>query len=468
MSLKHANAQPDSPRVLVIDDSTPIRKGLTKLLEPLGAETIEAPDGRHGFELAQRTSVDLVISDVDMPGLDGIALCRQLKSAPHTRALPVILHSSFAAENDIERGFQAGADAYVTKDESSASLLDTVRRILNKASFQKDRVILVVDDSRTILRLVTTGLNDAGYRVETAANGLEGLDRLSEMTPDLILSDIDMPLMNGFELCEAVRKKAALADIPFVVMSANSDRGTMKRMLQRGAAAYITKPFNVDELVILTERILSDQVRLLLKEKERLDFERRHMLESISSLISALEARDAYTRGHSEAVGRIVAGMVALTGASQQEIDRATIGGRLHDIGKIGVRDAVLLKPGRLSDEEFDQIKQHPLIGAKILASIESLADIREIVLSHHERLDGNGYPHGLAGDRIPLTARMAAVADTYHALISDRPYRRGRSLEKALDIIDSARGTQLCPDCVDLFQQYLLTDDMGQEARKR
>ncbi len=456
MALEYMKPHNDAPRILVVDDSTAVRRGLTKLLEPLGAETLEAADGRYGFDLAMRTAIDLVISDVDMPGLDGIELCRRLKANSATRSLPVILHSSFSAESDIERGFQAGASAYITKHESSASLLETVHRTLNRARFQKDLSILVVDDSRTIRRVVKTGLSEAGFHVETAADGQVALDRLSALSPDLILSDIDMPVMNGFELCRALRADSRTGDIPFVVMSANNDRGTMKRMLQHGAAAYITKPFNVDELVILTERILSDQYRLLLKEKERLDFEQRLMLDSISSLISALEARDAYTRGHSEAVGRIVSGMVALSGAGPEEIERATIGGRLHDIGKIGVRDAVLLKPGRLTDDEFNQIKQHPLIGATILASIESLADIRDIVLSHHERPDGKGYPNGIAGGRIPLTARMTAVADTFHALTSDRPYRQGMPLDKALEIIDSARETQLCPDCVDLFLDYL------------
>ena len=456
MALKQMTSQSDVPRILVVDDSTAVRRGLTKLLEPLGAETLEAADGGYGFDLAMRTSIDLVISDVDMPGLDGIELCRRLKANTATRALPVILHSSFSAESDIERGFKAGASAYVTKHESSARLLETVHRTLHRARFQQELSILVVDDSRTILRVVKTGLTEAGFHVETAPDGQAALDRLNDLTPDLILSDIDMPVMNGFELCEILRADAGTRDIPFVVMSANSDRGTMKRMLQHGAAAYITKPFNVDELVILTERILSDQYRLLLKEKERLDFEQRLMLDSITSLISALEARDAYTRGHSEAVGRIVSGMVALSGADPKEVERASIGGRLHDIGKIGVRDAVLLKPGRLTDDEFNQIKQHPLIGATILASIESLADIRDIVLSHHERPDGKGYPNGLSGNRIPLTARMTAVADTFHALTSDRPYRKGMPLGKALDIIDDARETQLCPDCVDLFLAYL------------
>lgn len=445
---------------MLVDDSKAIRKGLAKLLQPLGADIIEATNGKQGYDLALRSAVDLVITDDDMPEMDGIEMCRRLKSNTETQPIPVILHSSFEAEANIDRGFQAGAEAYVTKSEASTRMLDMVRKTLNQAQFQKGRTILVVDDSRTILKLVKAGLTRCGFRVKTAANGQEALGCLAVETPDLILSDIDMPVMNGFQLCEAVRNDSRMVEVPFVVMSANGDRGTMKRMMQRGVAAYITKPFNIDELVILTERILSDQYRLLLKEKERLDFEQRHMLESITSLISALEARDAYTRGHSEAVSRIVSGMIALTGAGQHEIERAATGGRLHDIGKIGIRDSVLLKPGRLTDEEFSQIKEHPVIGANILKSIESLSDIMDIVLSHHERPDGKGYPNGLKGNRIPLNARITAVADTFHALTSDRPYRKGMPVAKAKDIIDSVRGTQLCPDCVELFWRYLARED--------
>jgi HD-GYP domain-containing protein (c-di-GMP phosphodiesterase class II) len=128
----------------------------------------------------------------------------------------------------------------------------------------------------------------------------------------------------------------------------------------------------------------------------------------------------------------------------------------LHDIGKIGVRDAILLKPGRLTVDEFEHIKQHPRIGATILRSIPNLADIIGIVLSHHERMDGKGYPHRVRGKKIPLLARMTAVADTYHALTSDRPYRKGMARKKALGIINEVKGTQLCPECVDLFLHYL------------
>ena len=142
--------------------------------------------------------------------------------------------------------------------------------------------------------------------------------------------------------------------------------------------------------------------------------------------------------------------------ASGLEIENVIIGGRLHDIGKIGIRDSVLLKPGALTDIEWGHIKQHPTIGAYILKSIPSLADIIPIVKSHHERMDGKGYPEGLKGSKIPLWARMTAVADTYDALTSDRPYRKGMAHNKALEIIKDVKGTQLCPDSVDLFFRWV------------
>jgi len=197
-------------------------------------------------------------------------------------------------------------------------------------------------------------------------------------------------------------------------------------------------------------------------ERERLDSERNLMIASITSLITALEARDNYTKGHSEAVGRIVSGMLRIAGGSAKEIETVTIGGRLHDIGKIGVRDDILLKPGRLTEEEFAHIKKHPVIGANIIKSIPSFSDVIPIVLSHHERLDGKGYPQGLKGDNIHLWARMAAVADTYHSLTSDRPYRKGMAQGKALQIIEDVSGTQLCPDCVDLFFKWIAQKKQG------
>ncbi len=447
-------------RILVVDDSSMMRNALKAILEPLKLKIEEAIDGQMGLDLALKNEYDLIVTDVNMPKMNGVDLCRQLKKNTSTRGIPVVMVSSFDSDADIDKGFQVGASAYVSKKEAQSYLRNTIDNILSKAALHREQMIMVVDDSPTILKIVEEGLAQSGFQVVTAKNGKEALKLLRINRPSLIISDIDMPEMNGFVFCETVHSDPDLKSIPFVVMSANSDRAHMKRMLQYGAEAYITKPFSPDQLVILVEKLLSDQFLLLLKEKERLDAEQRLIIASIGSLISALEARDSYTRGHSEGVARIVSGMAALMGADGVEIDRITIGGKLHDIGKIGVRDSVLLKPGALTDEEFAEIQKHPLIGATILESIPSLSDILSVVLCHHERMDGKGYPHGIKGESIPQSARMTAVADTYNALTSDRPYRKGMPQEKALQIIADIKGSQLCPESVDIFLKWISSDD--------
>jgi len=195
---------------------------------------------------------------------------------------------------------------------------------------------------------------------------------------------------------------------------------------------------------------------MLIKDRERLESERRMMLAGITSLIEALEARDPYTRGHSESVGKILIGMAADMGASTKELELLDIAGGLHDLGKIGVPDAILLNPGKLTKKEFDAIKEHPVMGANILAPIETLTDMIPIILHHHERMDGKGYPHGLKGSQNPLWARATAVADTYHAMTSNRSYRQGLSQEIAFQIMQDVRGTQPCPECLDIFLQWI------------
>ncbi len=447
------------PLILIVDDSTTIRVSFRKLLKPLGAEIFEAEDGQAALDLALTHSFDVIVSDVDMPNKNGIELCNDLRSSPSTKGIPIVIVSSFDSDADIETGFSAGASAYISKDDAKKKLHGIVEGFLSKASFRAERLVMIVDDSSAICKIVSQGLEQAGFQVITAENGKKALKSLERHNPDLILSDIEMPEMDGFAFCEAVHSDPTMASIPFVVMSVRSEVGDMNRMLQLGAAAYISKPFNIDELVILIERILSDQFLLLLKERERLDVERKLIIASITSLASALEARDAYTRGHSESVTEIVSGMLAFSGAAQQDIEDATIGSRLHDIGKIGIRDQVLLKQGPLTTEEFDHIKLHPTIGAEILQSIPSLSKPMDIVLHHHERFDGKGYPHGLKGKEIPIWARIAAVADTYDALTSDRPYRRGRTQQDAFLIIQGVKGSQLCPECVDLFMKWIETN---------
>jgi len=446
--------------ILIVDDSRMVRNVIKGYLAEFDCNTTQADNGLAGLDLARNAHFDLIITDVDMPVMSGLDMCRELKADPGTRGIPILMISSFDSEDYIHKGFQAGATAYLSKDEVETRLLASVESILSKSDFNKSKRILVVDDSSVIRHLVGTELSKEGYYIATAVNGRDALDKLASVRPDLILSDIDMPVMNGFEFCEAVQGDVRFSSLPFVVMSTNSDRGHMQRMLRRGAQAYLVKPFNMDQLTILVDKMLSDHFVMLLKDREHLDSERRMMLSTITSLVNALEARDNYTKGHSTAVAGISAGLARLAGASPEEVQSVLIGGHLHDIGKIGISDTILLKPDRLTGKEFSCIKKHPDIGANILSPVESLAAIIPLVRCHHERMDGKGYPNGLKGSQIPLWARITAVADTFHALTSNRPYRTGMKTENALQIIEDVRGTQLCPDCVDLFLTWIEQED--------
>ncbi|MBF0100244.1 MAG: response regulator [Desulfobacterales bacterium] len=452
--------------ILIVHNSESIRQNIKQVTNLTDVNYLEAVDGKQGLKISLETKIDLIITGIEMPQMTGLELCHRIKSNSNTRSIPVIMVCPSYTEDDIDKGFNVGASAYLSNNEIKTTLKKTVDNIIHKALLYQNKHILVVDDSKVILCLVEEGLAKAGFKVITTMNGKNALDILKDELPDLILSDIDMPVMNGFEFCRNVHEDPELSGIPFVVMSTNSKRGHMQRMLNMGAQAYIVKPFHMDELVILVEKLLSDHFLILLKEKQRLDIERNMMLASITSLVTALEARDPYTKDHSSAVADMLRAMAKIYGESAENLEIITLGGKLHDIGKIGISDSILLKPGRLTKEEFTKISRHPIIGANILKSIPSLSSVLDIVRYHHERFDGKGYPYQISGNRIPFWARVTAVADTYHALTSDRPYRQGMPKEPAFQIIEEVKGTQLCPDAVDLFFQWInsSSDEVNEE----
>ena len=444
-------------RIVIIDDDLQHRKMIKNLLAATNAQFFDVTDRNKCAAALSRIGPNLIIVTISATLVDGDGgLCMLLKENPSFSELPLILIGHGEEAEDIAQGLATNAFFYLDTMEVADKLVPTVQQALSRnGPLQKSRHILVVDDSNSVRLLLQEELSKFGYCVRTAENGREALALLEQERPDVILSDVYMPEMNGIELCETLHGDPRFASIPFVVMSTENDAGNMRKMMQFGAAAFIIKPFNLEQLMLTLNKIFSYEFLLLLKENERLSSEQKLLLAGITSLVKALEARDHYTRGHSERVSQILAGLVRFGGGSQREIERATIAGRLHDIGKIGISDNVLLKPGRLSVEEFDQIKQHPAIGATIIHNIPSIADILPVVVSHHERVDGKGYPEGLQGTEIPLWARLTAVADTYDALTSDRPYRQGMDHSRALAVIGEVAGSQLCPDCVRLFLDW-------------
>jgi response regulator RpfG family c-di-GMP phosphodiesterase len=443
-------------KILIVDDSAVVRKSLIKLLGEMGAQVTAAEDGEQGMEAALTKQFDLIITDVEMPKMGGYTLCLKLKNNPSTRGIPIIILSTQDSEEAIERGFQAGATAYLSKSEAMSQLKKIIGEVLDKSSFKHERTILVVDDSKTIRFLVEKGLSEAGFHVLTATNGKEALDMIKIKEPDLILSDINMPEMNGIDFCKNVQDNPDWASVPFVVMSSHSERSLVRGMIEQGATTYIVKPFNLEQLVVTIENLLSDSFLNLLKEKERLHFERKMMLGSIISIIMAIEARHSYAEGHSQRVAKIVKGMAEVMEMDPEDIEMLEIAAKIHNLGYIAVPDKILLKPGKLTVEEYDLMKEHPIVGADIIGTNPALKDIVPALRNHHERYDGFGYPDGLKQEEPHLWARMIAVADTFDAITSIRPYRSAQSREYATDTLKEIRGTQLCPKCVDVFLTWL------------
>ena len=321
--------------------------------------------------------------------------------------------------------------------------------------------VLVVDDEEFLRSIVRERLEIAGYFVEEASDGDEALAMLESNGPyNVLLTDIRMPVMDGITLLgEWGKRSPATAGI---VMSANAELDTAIHALKMGACDYITKPFNFDVLLITIENALRkkdlerqlDDYRANLEEKvkEQTDIINSMYVRSIDAMIKALEAKDFYTRGHSQRVtlySMAIAAELGMKGQELEDLHRASV---LHDLGKIGVREAVLNKPGRLTEEEFGEIVRHPETAVRILEPIPFFRPLLPAILHHHERFDGKGYPSRLAGRSIPLASRIMAIADTFDAMTSTRAYRKALPVADAIAEIRRCSGTQFDPDIVPAF----------------
>ncbi|MBI5419786.1 MAG: response regulator [Deltaproteobacteria bacterium] len=322
------------------------------------------------------------------------------------------------------------------------------------------RKILVVDDEEFIRTLIRERLEIAGYSVEEARNGRDALAKLNEDRYSVLLTDIRMPEMDGISLLrESTNTSPETAGI---VMSAHAELDTAVSALKIGACDYITKPFNFDVLLITIEnairkkaleRELQDyQVNLEMKVKEQTDLINSMYVRSIDALIKALEAKDYYTRGHSQRVTMYSVAIAKGMPLSAEQVENLRRASVLHDLGKIGVREAILNKPGRLNDEEFQEITRHPEVATGILEPIPFFQPLLPAILHHHERFDGKGYPGRLAGYDIPLESRIMAIADTFDAMTSTRAYRKALPLEAANAEIIRCSGTQFDPELVPVF----------------
>jgi len=327
--------------------------------------------------------------------------------------------------------------------------------------------ILVVDDEEAIREVVSTLLQAQGYNCTVCPNGRAGLETFRNDTFDLVLSDIVMPEMDGLKLLSELR--VLDPDVPVIMVTAMHDISIALEAIRAGAYDYILKPFEKDQLHLSVRRALehralvlenrtyqSDLEHLVAERTQQLSIALQDLEQSydytLEALGGALDAKDAETEGHCQRVTAFTITIAKAMGVDKGLLRHIARGAFLHDIGKMGVPDSILRKPGPLTDEERAIMRKHCEIGYAVLERIPFLKEAAEIVLSHQECYDGSGYPRGLKGEQIPLGARIFAVADTLDAMISDRPYRKALPIGVARDEIRRYSGRQFDPRVVEVF----------------
>ena len=318
--------------------------------------------------------------------------------------------------------------------------------------------VLIVDDDEFNLKVAEDILKDK-YSVCTVRSGNETLKFLEKGMPRMILLDLHMPGIDGRETMKRIQENEMWKKIPIIFLTSDNKPETENECLELGALDFITKPFvpmvmlsRISRIMELTE--LQNDLESRLEEKTELM--EKMSLNSIMVIANAIDAKDAYTSGHSIRVAKCSAAIARRLEWSEKEVENIYYVALLHDIGKIGVPDAILNKPSRLSNEEFEVIKKHPVIGTEILKDIHMIKGMVEGVLYHHERYDGRGYPRGLTGEEIPYHARIIGIADAYDAMTSNRIYRHRLTQEKVIKEFEKGRGTQFDPQLTDLFLDML------------
>ena len=372
---------------------------------------------------------------------------------PHELAGELSAH----LEDALRRGLAKNpADRYPTASQFVAALAPAAwpaeaHEIAAMGSIGRQRpgprtqrpLVLVVDDMAANRELIEACLAGIDCEVELAADGPTALRLMDSAHPDLVLLDVQMPGMNGYEVCQRIKADSGTHLVPVVMITALDRTEDRVKALEWGADDFMTKPVQRIELVARVRSAL--RIRALYNTLDSAE-------QVIFALAAAVEAKDALTEKHTQRVAEAARSLGERLGLPQASLDALYRGGIIHDIGKIGVSESILLKRGPLNSHEWSRMQAHPIIGETIVAPLQSGTSLLPIIRHHHERFDGQGYPDGLRGDEIPILARIVSVCDAYDALVNDRPYRPGLRREEAIETLRQGAGSQWDPELVELL----------------
>lgn len=477
-------------RILIVDDDPMVRDVLSDVLRKAGGYSTDlATDGIEGLRKVKNNEYDMVFTDLSMPGLSGIDLLKEAKRIDPT--LPVVVITAYSTIENAITAMKEGARDFITKPFHIEKITSTAERILgekrllgnimNRGNYKESIELLNQELFKKLQEIAI--LQTISSELDLIYDNKKIYQRIVEMASTLLkVKEASFGILeNGFLRLKGtigvIKKDIAIENtiLEYVIRTGNHYLATYGEINPHTGAPLVfpllSIPLTMNEEVFgilnLSNKadgtgFSEDEIYLAMTfaKKAALRIENNALYEvlytnlvnTLKSLVMSIEARDSYTKQHSERVTAYALEIAEVMNLTEEEKDVIRFGGYLHDIGKIGVRDTVLLKPGRLTEEEKAEIRLHPVIGGNIIKPIKFLPKERELVLYHHERFDGKGYPEGLAGERIPRIARILAVADTYDAMTSSRPYRTAKTHDFAINELKRCSNTQFDREVVMAF----------------
>jgi len=477
-------ARNQATHVLIVDDEKSICDILGQFLKKTGYVTSVARSGEEALEVLRGGAMDLVLSDIKMPGMSGVDLLKHMKE--HGQNIPVLLTTGFPTLDTAVEALKLGAYDYLTKPFHLEEIGEKIRRALTNRRLEEENLVFanlvslhdvtkVFSSTRELPQLRRVVVESCARFAGADGAALMLVDSSSRFHCAEAWGDSFVP---GFWNEEAFCTAASWTvrhGVPLVLPAATDEWGYASSKASDVLASCMVFPLLTpqraqgslvlarssghsafSELDLETIKVLASQASISLENVMLYQSIRDNYLRTVRGFARAVEAKDRYTHGHSENVMRFAVVVAEAISMAPDEIEKVKYAGLLHDIGKIGVSEAILNKPGSLTVQEFGEIKKHPELGVRIVADVPFLKSLSPYILHHHEFYNGLGYPGGLKGMEIPLGARILGVCDAYEAMTSDRPYRKAMPVEKATSILVENRGKQFDPVVADLFLDLL------------
>jgi response regulator RpfG family c-di-GMP phosphodiesterase len=474
-------------KVLIVDDEPSICDILEKFLSKKGYDVLRATDGASAIEIIKNDMVDIVVSDIKMPGMSGVELLQKIRE--YNRALPVLITTGFPTLDTAIEALKLGAYDYLTKPFHLEEIAEKIRRALMQRQLEEENLLFSkLVSLHEVTKILASTLDitelqekflDFSMKIGKADGGaLIFSDDRQKLTLGRKLGNdfppdfwVKLPFVLAakwvLERQEPLIIEAGGKDLPAGLKPIPSELQSLISFPLKTPSQTIgvlnlvrtpgREPFSNLDLELIN--VLASQASISLENVRLYHNIRENYIKTIRAFAVAVEVKDLYTHGHSEKVKEYAVRIAKQLGLPHHEIERIQYAGLLHDIGKIGISEAILNKPGKLTAQEFQEIKKHPEMGAKIIADVPFLKTLVPLVLHHHEFFGGGGYPANLSGADIPFGARILSVSDAYEAMTSNRPYRNSMSQEEALSILENAKGMQFDPTIVDAFTAIMRSE---------